>query len=271
MEETRYGVTAEEAGKAMNRMRRIAEVAKTCTVKDVADDPEHAARALHAMGHVMLELIDGSTHPSTPSALAEGMGPMPDDEQAGIDAIHVRILERIEASQPGLTEERRRELREMAAAFKRKVDVSRGGPYPLLMGVDPAELLALLDERLTPSEAGAIQAVSEVERLSKAATYAAAELRHAYRTHGLRGGRIDPGLVSRAIAALEAATAQSTTPALRVFTEAEVREVLKRHHADAESNRCECWDDTDSSVYVNATGRKTACEDVARSLNLTLD
>lgn len=42
--------------------------------------------------------------------------------------------------------------------------------------------------------------------LKDAAVKAAAELRHAYRAHGLGHGPIDPGLVSRAIQILERAT-----------------------------------------------------------------
>jgi predicted nucleic acid-binding protein len=42
--------------------------------------------------------------------------------------------------------------------------------------------------------------------LETAAKRAAAELRHAYRTHGLGHGPVDPDLVARAIAILEKAT-----------------------------------------------------------------
>jgi len=57
-----------------------------------------------------------------------------------------------------LTDEKREELRRNAGNSKRR---------EVGMAIDPDDVLALLDEALTPHEAGAIQAVSEVEGLRR--------------------------------------------------------------------------------------------------------
>lgn len=58
--------------------------------------------------------------------------------------------------------------------------------------------------RVARDEVAATEA--RLSALTEAATRAAAELRHAFRVHGLGQGPIDPNLVSRAIQILECAT-----------------------------------------------------------------
>jgi hypothetical protein len=72
-------------------------------------------------------------------------------EQAGIDAMHVRIRERIDAREAALTEEQRETLRGTAEFVKAHVQRSR------MASLDEVDMLArgvlsLLDERTPPAE-----------------------------------------------------------------------------------------------------------------------
>lgn len=113
---------------------------------------------------------------------------------------------------------------------------------------------------LTDAEAGAIQAVSEVERLKRAI--------ETLRPLVASPDRITDAAWCRAVEAV-LAVADGTAPTARVFTEAEVREVLQQARATARASlRIGGLSTTD---YGNAAGREDACDSIAQSLNLALD
>jgi hypothetical protein len=132
-----------------------------------------------------------------------------------------------------LTEKKRRDLRasaEIASGFGPKATV----------GVAPSVLLALLDERLTPHEAGAIQAVSEVVRLrARVASLEVAirpfdsEVRAVFSIHHAPPDA--PMALTLKVADGEALVRAMHTPANTepVFTAAQVRQVLAQVSLDA--------------------------------------
>jgi hypothetical protein len=109
-----------------------------------------------------------------------------------------------------LTEERREELRRIATFAKEHVQRTR------MISLDEVDMLArgvlaLLDERPSPADAGAIQAVSEVERLRRET----ADLREQLRDANMQ-------LQESGMAAIERMVATSEP----VFTAAQVREAV---------------------------------------------
>jgi hypothetical protein len=131
-----------------------------------------------------------------------------------------------------LTDEKRAALRKAAERAKyyetdaRIADpdgaMSAGAAFRGLL--TPDVVLSLLNEPLTPNEAGAIQAVSEVEALRRES----ARLREAI--HWARQRLMDadmfPGIREHLLGALS-----SSVPSEPVFTAAQVREVLERASA----------------------------------------
>ena len=149
-----------------------------------------------------------------------------------------------------------------------------------------AAVVALMGSApLTDAEAGAIQAVSEVERLRRenAALRTAlapfakyAERRNAYPLRGLgdvihsiHAGSLDKEAELTLTDCRRARAVLGTTPAARVFTEAEVREACASVSADATP-------EADSAIphsreHGRAEGRAIGAGEVAKRLGLTLD
>lgn len=169
-----------------------------------------------------------------------------------------------------LTEEKREEYRADAERALAHGKVS-------IICVRPTDLLALLAEPLTPAEAGAIQAVAEVEQLRRALTVVAEwkpetfprvpdrddptktySYSFAYGSNGERDFMRD--VAQKAL--------DSTTPTEPVFTATQVREAVTRVQSDAKRAESGAMVTQDLQVCAESAGREKGAGEMLSALGL---